>query len=128
MAIAAYPATIKAGSTAIKDIDSFELPFKNDMEETTSFSQTAPGTKTFIPTLRGMEQKLSGNWNMGDAGQQALEDAFFNRTTVNIVASPDGTKTYTFDAWVSEYSPKADVGGKVTVDFTLTMNGDVTRA
>jgi hypothetical protein len=115
MAIAAYPATIKAGTTFIKDIDSFELPFKSDMEETTAFSGASPGTKTFIPTLQGMEQKLSGNWNMGDAGQQALEDAYFERTTVNIVASPDGTKTYTFDAWVN-------------VDFTLTMNGDVTRA
>ncbi|GCE49199.1 phage tail tube protein [Thermosporothrix hazakensis] len=128
MAKAAYSAVIKVGSTIVHDISSVELPFKTDLEETTAFSSSAPGTKTFIPTLRGMETKLSGNWNVGDPGQQALEDAYFGRQLVQLEISPDGVKKYSFDAWIGEYSIKADVSGKIEVEYSVTINGDVTRA
>lgn len=129
MAIASYPATIKAGATVINDIDNFELPFKMDTVETTAFSGSGgatPGAKTFIPTLLGMVQKVSGSWNKADPGQLALETAFFARTEVAIVASPNGTNTYSFSAWVSDYDIKAAVKGKIDADYTLTMNGNVT--
>lgn len=127
MAVAAYGASLTAGGTVIHDIDSFELPFEMDLLETTSFSSTVPGTKTFIPGLLGMESKLSGNWNIADAGQAALENAFFNRTIVNLVATI-ATKTYTFDCWVGKYTSSADVQDKATCEYSVTMNGNVTRA
>jgi hypothetical protein len=96
------------------------------MLETTSFSQAAPGTKMFIPGLLGMETSFSGNWDLSDPAQQALEDAHFDRTTVALVCTINA-KTYSFDAWVSKYTIKGDVDGKAEGEFGITMNGNVTR-
>lgn len=126
MAIAGYLATIKQGSTTIADIQGFEMPFKTDMEDTTMLNSSSPGAKTFIPTLRGATYKLNGNWNKGDTGQAALETAYFARTLVSIVFSPDGVKTYSCSCWVPDYTIKAGVKGAVSADFSLQMNGDVT--
>src|SRR5579862_4316357 len=100
MAIAAYPATLKIGSNTIQDIMTFDLPFKMDMAETTAFGGSGGaqvGTKTFIPTLFGLVVKATGSWNKGDTtGQALLETAFFGRTTVTVIVSPNGTNTYTY--------------------------------
>jgi hypothetical protein len=132
MAIAGYPATVKIGANTIQDIMNLELPFKMDTVETTAFGGSggaAVGTKTFIPTLYGMQLKLAGSWNKADTtGQALLETAFFARTLTTLIVSPNGTNTYTFGAWVSDYTIKADTKGKVDVDYSIMMNGDVTRA
>lgn len=131
MAIAGYPSTCKIGANTIQDLGTIELPFKMDTVETTAFGGSggaAIGTKTFIPTLYGMQMKLAGSWNKADTtGQLLLEQAFFARTTVSLVVSPNGgTNTYSFAAWVSDYTIKADTKGKVDVDFAITMTGAVT--
>lgn len=132
MAIAAYPATLKIGANSIQDIMTFDLPFKMDMADTTAFSGSggaAVGTKTSIPTLFGMAVKATGSWNKGDTtGQLLLENAFFGRTTVTVIVSPNGTNTYTYTAWISDYDVKGDPKKQVEVDFTMTVNGAVTVA
>ena len=132
MAIAGYPGTVKIGANTIQDIQNFELPFKMDTVETTAFGGSggaAVGTKTFIPTLYGMQVKLTGSWAKTDTtGQLLLENAFFGRNTVTLICSPNGTNTYTFACWVSDYTIKADTKGKVDVDYAVTMNGAVTIA
>ncbi|SRR5579884_624752 len=132
MAIAAYPATLKIGSNAILDLQTHDLPFKMDTDETTAFSGSggaAVGTKTFVPTLLGMQCKVSGNWNKGDTnGQLVMETNFFARTKTTFIYSPDGTHTYTFGAWITDYDIKTDPKSRVTVDFGLLMDGTVTIA
>lgn len=131
MAVAAYPATIKSGSTVINDIMTYDLPFKMDMVETTAFSGSGGatiGTKTYIPTLLGAVVKASGNWNKADTGQAALETAFFARSTISAVFSPNGTNTYSATAYISSYNPKGDVKGAFAVDFEFTITGNITPA
>ncbi len=131
MAIAAYPATIKLGSNTVNDIMTYDLPFKMDTIETTSFSGAgaSTGTQTYILGLYGLTVKAAGSWNKGDTnGQLALETAFFGRTAVSVVISPNAVNTYSFTAWVSGYTIKAEAKNKVSVDFELTMNGAVTLA
>lgn len=135
MAIAAYPATIKSGSTVINDIMTYELPLKMDLVETTAFSGSggaAIGVKTFVPTLTGTQIKASGSWNAaigtGDTGQLALQTAFLGRSTVSLVLSPNGTNTYTVTCYISDMAIKADVKGVVTVDFTLQTTGALVAA
>jgi hypothetical protein len=131
MAIAAYPATLTVGAVTINDIMTYDLPFKMDMTETTAFSGSGGatvGTKTYAPTLLGAVVKASGSWNKTDTGQAALESAFFARTSCAMVFKPNGTNTYTCAAFVSGYNPKADVKGVVTVDFELTISGNITPA
>ncbi len=135
MAIASYPATLKSGSTIINDIMTFDMPFKMDLVETTAFSGSggaAIGVKTYVPTLTGTQIKCSGSWNAaigtGDTGQLALQTAFFGRSTVSLVASPNGTNTYSVTCYISDFDVKADVKGVITVDFTLQTTGAVTPA
>lgn len=130
MAIAGYPATLKIGANTVQDIMLMEFPFKMENVETTAFGGSggaAVGTKTFIPTLLTAQNKASGSWNKADTtGQLLLENAFFARTLVTLIFSPNGTNTYTLACWVIDYMIKTDTKSKVDVDFTLLMNGNVT--
>jgi hypothetical protein len=130
MATAAYSGTVTVSpSTLVHDIMSFELPYKVDTAETTSFSSDTPGTKTYVPTLQSAQVKLSGNRNTTDAGQNALRDAWINRTLLTMIFSPDGTsETHTMSCWVTDMSVKADPKGVVTFDVSLLMNGGATIA
>lgn len=132
MAIAAYPATLKIAGNAIVDLMTHDLPFKMDSVETTAFSGSggaAVGTKTFIPTLLGMQSVVAGSWNKADTnGQLVLETNFFARTKTTMVYSPNGSNTYTFGAWITDYQIKTDPKSKVDVSFTLLMDGTVTLA
>lgn len=127
MAVAAYNATVTVGSsTIVHDIQGFDLPFKMDNQEVTVLSSSAPGTKAFIPTLLNMQVKLNGFWNKTDAGQLSLETAFFARTKLNFIFSPDGVKTYSLSSWLVDYDIKTDPKSAVNADFTLQMDGGVT--
>lgn len=129
MAIAAYNATLKIGANAILDLMTHDLPFKMNTVETTSFSQATPGTQTFIPTLLGMQSKCSGSWNKADTnGQLVMETNFFARTKTTFIYSPNGTNTYTFGAWITDYHVVTDPKSQAKVDFTLQMDGTVTLA
>ena len=132
MAVAAFPATLKIGANAILDLQTHDLPFKMGTDETTAFSGSggaAVGTKTFVPTLLEMQCALSGSWNKADTnGQLLMETNFFARTKTTFIYSPNGTNTYTFGAWITDYHVKTDPKSRVTVDFTLLMDGTVTIA
>jgi hypothetical protein len=132
LAIAAYPATLKIGANAILDIQNHDLPFHMDTDETTAFSGSggaAVGTKTFVPTLLGMQCKITGSWNKGDTtGQAILETNFFARTKTTLIYSPNGTNTYTFGAWITDYHVVTDPKSRATVEFGLLMDGTVTLA
>jgi len=129
MAAAAYTGTITAGGTLVKDITSIDFTPKMDTDETTSFSQTTIGTKTFIPTLLGSQFKLSGSRNSSDAGQSALRTAFTGRTKAAIVFKPEGsTETYTCDCWVTDFGVKSDPKSAVKLDVSLVMDGALTVA
>lgn len=132
MAIAAYLATLKIAGNAVMDLMTHDLPFKMDNVETTAFSGSggaAVGTKTFIPTLLGMQAVVAGSWNKADTnGQLVIETNFFARTATTFVYSPNGSNTYTFSAYIIDYQIKTDPKSKVDVSFTLLMTGTVTLA
>jgi predicted secreted protein len=132
MAIAAYPATVKIGANTIQDIMTIELNVKMETAETTAFGGSggaAVGTKTFVPTLVTGTAKLIGSWNKADStGQLLLENAFFARTTVTVIFSPNGTNTYTGAFWVTDYPIKADPKKQVDAEYSLLLNGALTLA
>src|SRR6266487_3372302 len=89
----------------------------------------AIGTKNLISSLLGMQCKVSGSWNKADTnGQAVLETNFFARTKTTLIYSPNGTNTYTFGAWITDYNIKTDPKSKADVDFGLLMDGNVTLA
>lgn len=128
MAIPGYNATVTVGgSTVVHDVNSTDLPFKMALIDVTSFSPTTPGTEQYLPGLLGMQMKLTGFWNKSDAGKQQLETAFFGRTKVSLVVSPNGgTNSYSFSGWISDYDIKSDPKNAVSADFTVQLDGGVT--
>ena len=124
-ATAGYKGTVTISpSTVVHDITSVELPYKVDTVEDTAFSSDSPGAKTYVHTLESMQIKMTGNRNTSDAGQNALRDAWRNRTLVTMIFVPDGTtETHTMDCWVTEISIKAAPSGVVSFDPSLLMNG-----
>lgn len=132
MAIAAYPATAKIAANTIQDIMTIELNVKMETSETTAFGGSggaAVGNKTFIPTLLTSTAKLIGSWNKADAtGQLLLENAFFARTLVTVIISPNGTNTYTGTFWIVDYPIKADPKKQVDAEYSLLLNGALTLA
>lgn len=125
MAKAAYPATITAGGTAVKDIKTIDYQPKMNTDDTTSFSSTTPGTETSIPTTSIADIKLSGSRNASDTGQNNLRTAFRNRTTVTIVFDVfgDASETYTGTYWVTDWNTKAEPKKAVTLDCSLHLTG-----
>jgi hypothetical protein len=123
---AGYGATITAGGTAVKNIMKFDYSAKVNTDETTSFSQTTPGTETNIPTTFAPTQiKLSGKRNAADTGQNNLRTGYRNRTVVAIVFDPDGsaTETYSGSYWVTDFGLKDEPKKAVDLDITLMLDG-----
>jgi len=125
-AIASYLATIKIGAIVVGNITTFDMPFKMDLIDITAFSGASPGTHVFLPTLLGSQIKANGHWDKTDPGQALIETAFFARTLIALIFSPNVTNTYSLSAWIADYQIKADVKNVVVADFTLHMNGGVT--
>lgn len=128
MAIAAYPATISIGGTIINDIMTIDLNQKMLKADTTAFSGSggaAVGTETSIPTLFNATLKLSGSWNKPDAGQVALENAFYARTIGSVVFTVTTGKTYTAQCWVESVDTKADPKKQVDASYGLVVTGSM---
>jgi len=126
--VASYGAIIKEGSTAIKGIKTIEWPVKMNMDDTTAFSSTTPGTETAIPTTSSGTVKLSGVRLNTDTGQNALRTAWINRTLVTMVYDPDGTgtETQTATCYVTDWSVKADPKKAVALDVSLVVDNGTT--
>lgn len=123
---AGYGATITAAGTAVKNIMTIDYSAKVNTDDTTSFSQTTPGTETNIPTTFAPTSiKASGKRNAADTGQNAIKTAYRTRALIAIVFDPDGsaTETSTASYWVTDWNLKVEPKKAVGLDFTLMLDG-----
>jgi hypothetical protein len=94
----------------------------------------------FLPTMRDNgTYDISGNRVSSDAGQAAVEAAYYNTSGDTLVASPftmtllkNASQTtsgdvYTFNAFVQSCVFKADVEKKITWEVKLKISGPVTK-
>lgn len=94
----------------------------------------------FIPTMRDNgTYDISGNRVSADAGQVAVEAAYYNTSgatmspspfTMTLLKNANQTTTgdvYTFNAYVQSCSFKASVENKITWDVKLKITGPVTK-
>jgi hypothetical protein len=127
-ATAAYVGTLKIGANTIQLMQTSDLTSAAKMLDTTSLGGN--GFETAIPGTIGGKIACKGAYDMTDTnGQLAIRNAHFGRTKLTgVVFSPDNLKTYTFNAWVPDYHPGANVADKATIDFTLQTDGAITPA
>jgi hypothetical protein len=94
----------------------------------------------FIPTMRDNgTYDITGNRVSSDAGQVAVENAYYNTGGGTLVASPflmtllknasqtTSADTYAFNAFVQSVSFKTDVEKKITWEVKLKISGAVTK-
>jgi len=127
MATAANPVVITVASATLHDIMSFEESLKRNLEDTTSFSQTTPGTTTSIPTTYEGDYKFSGSYNIGDTAQATLRTNFLAATLTAFTLLAQG-ETHTFSGYIQEYSVKGETKGKIDVDISVKLNGALSIA
>lgn len=95
-------------------------------------SYMGPVSRNVLPGQYGGTVSASCSYDPADSdGQEALVTAFLAGTavTANLFELPSATtvKYWTVSAYVSKVGEKASNKGRVTRDFTLTIDGDVTR-
>lgn len=127
-ATAAFNGYVKIGANTIALQNSADLQAAAKQLDTTSLGGN--GWDTFIMGTLGGKVACKGAFDQTDTtGQAAVQSAFFGRTLLSgVVFSPDGVKTYTFNAWVQDYKPGAAVAGLATIDFTLLPTGSIVPA
>ncbi len=127
-ATASFVGYVKIGANLITLMQTADLQAAAKSLDTTSLGGN--GWETSIVGTLGGKLPCKGSYDMTDTnGQAAVRSAFFNRTQLSgVVFSPDNVKTYTFNCWVTDYHPGANVADKGTLDFTLLPTGQVTPA
>jgi hypothetical protein len=127
-ATAAFSGYVKIGANLIQLMQTADLTTAAKALDTTSLGGN--GFEASIMGTIGGKVALKGAYDMTDTlGQAAVRSAHFGRTKLTgVVFSPDNVKTYTFDAWVTDYHPGANVSDKATIDFTLLPTGTITPA
>lgn len=128
--LAGYGGQIKIGSNTITTITDWELDPSSDMYETTVISGSR--AKTYLPGLYGATVALKVNFDATDTnGVLAMQSNIFSASPTHLAftLSPNGgTNNYTFNAWVKDMKIHDPVGGLVTADTTLQVDGAVSYA
>ena len=122
MATAANPVVITVAAATLHDIMSFEESLKRNLEDTTSFSQTTPGTTTTLPTTYEGDFKFSGSYNIADTAQATLRTNFLAGTLTVFTILAQG-ETHTFSGYINDYNIKGDTKGKINLDLSVKLNG-----
>lgn len=114
----------------ISQLDSWELPFDNDMYETTQFSTGTVQSREFIPGLATWTATVSGNFEAASTGLTDLRNAALNQSTGTILLYIDktGGEHYTGATYISNMTVSAPIDGKVATSHTFQGTGTLSFA
>jgi len=117
-------ATLSLGGTAIEGIlDNASMDLRREMAEARHMGDDAVRR---LAGLRDCQFTAEGDWD--DTIDAALYNAWNGAASAAVVFKPDGTKTYTVNAWITSYQVRAASNGMVRVTVNLSSDGDVARA
>ena len=127
-ATASYNGYVKIGTAIIALMNAADFALAAKSLDVTALGGN--GWDTFIMGTLGGKVTCKGAYDQTDTtGQALIQSNCLARTSIpTVVFSPDGIKTFTFAAFVTDYHPGATVAGVATIDFTLLPTGAVTAA
>ncbi|MFI3162892.1 MAG: phage tail tube protein [Bacillota bacterium] len=84
--------------------------------------------KNYIAGLKEWSASADGNFEIAvdKEGQEALQNAFLEGTTVKVYLYVDGVHAYVGDAYVSSLSIEDPVDDIVSVSIDFTGSGEIT--
>lgn len=105
-----------------------EATLNMSTDEIDTTSKDSQGWHEGLPSLRNWSLDFDALLIQGDAGLEALENAFMNQTQVQVrLATPSGA-TYTGKATLTDFSYEAPYDGEATASGSLTGTGALTKA
>lgn len=127
-AVAGRSGNFKVGTNTVASIKSWKLDINQDLKETTNFNSN--GWKEQTSTIKSWSGSVEGQWNVaGDTpGQKALQDALLGGTTVSGVFNPNGTNSYTGNAFIKKISVSDPVDDIVTFSADIEGTGALVYA
>lgn len=128
MAVAGKNGKVVIGESATKKvvgIKNWSLELSLDTLETTALGDD---WKNYITGLKEWSASSEGDYEVPvDAdGQQALQDAFLNGTTVTVKLYVDGTNYYKGEAFINGLSIEDPVDDVVSISIEFTGTGALT--
>ena len=128
MAVAGKNGKVVIGESATKKvvgIKNWSLELSLDTLETTALGDD---WKNYITGLKEWSASSEGDYEVPvDAdGQQALQDAFLNGTTVTVELYVDGTNYYKGEAFINSLSIEDPVDDVVSISIEFTGTGALT--
>lgn len=128
MAVAGKNGKVVIGESATKKvvgIKNWSLELSLDTLETTALGDD---WKNYITGLKEWSASSEGDYEVPvDAdGQQALQDAFLNGTTVTVKLYVDGTNYYKGEAFINSLSIEDSVDDVVSISIEFTGTGALT--
>ena len=128
MAVAGKNGKVVIGESATKKvvgIKNWSLELSLDTLETTALGDD---WKNYITGLKEWSASSEGDYEVPvDAdGQQALQDAFLNGTTVTVKLYVDGTNYYKGEAFINSLSIEDPVDDVVSISIEFTGTGALT--
>ena len=113
------------GSQKVVGIKNWSLELSLDTLETTALGDD---WKNYITGLKEWSASSEGDYEVPvDAdGQQALQDAFLNGTTVTVKLYVDGTNYYKGEAFINSLSIEDPVDDVVSISIEFTGTGALT--
>ena len=128
MAVAGKNGKVVIGESATKKvvgIKNWSLELSLDTLETTALGDD---WKNYITGLKEWSASSEGDYEVPvDAdGQQALQEAFLNGTTVTVKLYVDGTNYYKGEAFINSLSIEDPVDDVVSISIEFTGTGALT--
>lgn len=90
-------------------------------------SKDSGGWHEGLPAIRNWSIDFDALLIEDDAGLAALEDAFMNKTQVQVQVATPANHTYTGKATLTDFSYEAPYDGEATASGTLTGTGALTK-
>lgn len=116
------------GFTVVAEIGDITLPNTTRGTHDVTHQQSPGGIKEYIPGLIDNGKcSFDINYVPGGTSEAALDAALVAGLQSYQVAFPNG-KTWTFDAIMTEFAPKAPHDGKMTATVAFQLSGSITKA
>lgn len=114
-----------SGTQKVVGIKNWSLELSLDTLETTALGDD---WKNYITGLKEWSASSEGDYEVptDTAGQQALQDAFLNGTTVTVKCYVDDTNYYQGDAYIASLSIEDPVDDVVSISIEFTGTGALT--
>jgi len=114
---------IKSGTTAIAQIDSFEITQEIETAEATSIGDNS---KKFVPTLKAFNGSLVVSADSDDAGQATLTNGAEVTLLAQLEGSATGRQQLSGNVIVNNISTNIEPSGIIKSTMSFIGNGDLT--